>query len=141
MRSAEGLPLSKVLTAGYVFFGRIRETAVLQLCVIGILSLGAALATRGGLVLRSLGIAVVTEDGREASRWRLFLRACLVWGWAPVVTYCVFSGRLQSESLSHPGPLPLALLAGTVLPCIVWPLFPGKRALHDKLAGTVLVPR
>ena len=137
LRTPEGQPLSKVLTTGHVFFGRTWEQLVLQLGAIGILSLAAAVTTRGGLVLRSLGIAVVTSNGMEASRWRMFCRSCILWGWAPAILFLVFSGRLERVG----NPVHLVLLAVAVLPCVLWPLFTGKRALHDKLAGTFLVLR
>ena len=80
---------------------------------------------------------MVTSNGMEASRWRMFCRSCILWGWAPAILFLVFSGRLERVG----NPVHLVLLAVAVLPCILWPLFTGKRALHDKLAATFLVPR
>jgi hypothetical protein len=107
---------------------------------------------RGGLSFFFLGLALVRWDGRPAGRWQCAWRASVFW--APVAALVVLSLWLDalywsewSPDLSHVWLAWLAWLAwwgGLAL------LFPGylilalrspERALHDRLAGTYLVPR
>jgi hypothetical protein len=110
-----------------------------------------AFALRGGLSFRILGLALVRRDGRPAPRWRCAGRALLVW--APVALLLVGSIWLDYRYWSswHAGSPSVWLLRLAVLPWwAVWPLLAGyvalalwhpARALHDRLAGTYLVPR
>lgn len=99
----------------------------------------AALLFRGGLVLRSLGVAVVRKDGTQASRWRIFWRGILAW--APFVGLTL---------VSFPGPWLAHGAWGWLVPAAafaicsvltVWSLWLPERSLQDRLAGTALVPR
>jgi uncharacterized RDD family membrane protein YckC len=112
---------------------------------------GWAFVGRGGLSGRILGLALVQADGRPAARWRCALRALLIW--APVATLFLtglwaevgYWAALE-EGRSAPGLLWLAwagawsawaLLTAFAVLAIRSPV----RGLHDRLAGTYLVPR
>jgi hypothetical protein len=107
---------------------------------------------RGGLSFYLLGLALVRWDGRPAGRWQCAWRAFLFW--APVTALIALSLWLDGIYWSKWSPdgseLWLAWLSwltwwgGLVL------LFPGyfilalrspARSMHDRLAGTYLVPR
>src|SRR5204863_7480643 len=49
-----------------------------------ILSVAAAVLCRGGVLMRALGIAVVTRHGADASRLRMLWRATIAWAWMPL---------------------------------------------------------
>jgi uncharacterized RDD family membrane protein YckC/tRNA A-37 threonylcarbamoyl transferase component Bud32 len=100
------------------------------------MSILCALAFRGGLVLRLLGIGVVTRTGADASRLRMVWRALIAW--SPILV-----GALVFSLLAQVVPLPAAI-AGTTLLVLVPVIFSvtlRERSLQDRLAGTWLVPR
>lgn len=108
----------------------------------------SALIVPGGLLLRLFGIAVVTGNGREASRvrslwratiaWLPFLAAWVVWiafvkgGTGPFAMSIVMSGLL----LDGPTYALLILTAGAV-----WAIAGPARGIQDWLSGTRLVVR
>jgi hypothetical protein len=111
-----------------------------------------AFITRGGLTFRVMGISLVRSDGRKASRTRCAWRALLVW--IPVfallsVAVCLDQTYWEAWWYRIPPPhwmlwiswilwwLGLVLLP---LYCALALWFP-TRSLHDRLAGTYLVPR
>jgi hypothetical protein len=96
---------------------------------------------RGGLSLRVAGLALVRGDGRDALRLQCAWRALLVW--APVVAFLVLAVWVDVAfpTLCWLGSVfqvlfPLVLL-GFALLALRFP----ARGLHDRLAGTYLVPR
>jgi hypothetical protein len=107
-----------------------------------------AFAFRGGITFPVLGIAVVRADGRKARRiacaWRAFLVWSLVyallagsffveaWLWKPEAAATWVSWL--SEAMWWLGLLLLPLYAALA----IW--YP-ERSLHDRLAGTYLVPK
>jgi hypothetical protein len=99
-----------------------------------------AFLTRGGLVLRLMGLALVRPDGRKASRWQCAWRALLVW--VPVVVplaACIWVKVYAPQMrFLHTGLwwLAEAVLLGEVILAVLRP----QRAPHDRLAGTALVP-
>jgi hypothetical protein len=109
-----------------------------------------AFVTRGGLSYRFTGIALVRSDGRPAERFRCMWRAFLVW--APLSALLVLSywtddwyWQLWDDGVAPPW-LPwlssslwwsVWLLCAAYLALAV--RFP-TRSLHDRLAGTYLVP-
>jgi hypothetical protein len=120
------LALGAVATmAGAVALGGIGELACALLGVLW------AVVLRGGFWLRALGIAVVTGDGAEASRWRAASRATLTWLWVPA----------QLMASVHGGAvLRLTIWAVTVI-VFSWAGDHPERGLQDRMAGTYLVPR
>ena len=94
-----------------------------------VLAVAMAAAMRGGLWLKPFGIAVVTGDGREVSRFRAGLRAAVAWSWAPIqVAMYVFGG-------------PWLLLLIVKIVALAHAADNPSRSLQDALAGTHLVPR
>jgi uncharacterized RDD family membrane protein YckC len=108
---------------------------------IGVLSLALAFIARGGLIARLFGTAVVTDDGREVTRLRALGRAGI--GWSPIIAlqllpqpasmafeaHAAFNWLLAAAACS-------AMVMGTC-----WSVIEPGRGLHDRLAGTWLVPR
>jgi uncharacterized RDD family membrane protein YckC len=108
-----------------------------------------AFLTRGGLSLRIAGLALVRADGREAGHFGCACRALLVWTPVLVLLVAGVGADLWYWQLDA-GPLRwlLGLLwyawwVGLAL-LIVYPLLAlwhPRRGLHDRLAGTWVVPR
>ena len=95
------------------------------------LGLGWAALWRGGFWLRSFGIAVVTADGELVSRRRAVVRAAIVWGSVP--------GAALASLIGMPS---LSLAIGICqLVVVLHALDHPDRGLHDRIAGTYLVPR
>jgi hypothetical protein len=84
---------------------------------------------RSGVWLRAFGLAVVTPDGREASRLRAVWRAAVPWSWVPVQLVFVAYGG------------PLLLIAVAKLAGLFYAADHPERGIQDRLAGTYLVPR
>jgi uncharacterized RDD family membrane protein YckC len=110
-----------------------------------------AFVTRGGLSFWMLGLSLVRSDGRPALRLQCAWRALLVW--LPVTGGLLLSAWCNatywwrwSEATESPGLLWISWLTywaavGMVLAdagLCIW--LPG-RSLHDRLAGTYLVPQ
>jgi uncharacterized RDD family membrane protein YckC len=103
----------------------------------------AALLFRGGVLLRGLGIAVVTADGSNASRGRVFWRNFIAW--APVLAAPVPAALVRVLRAGVGEELPWTTfmwvtLAALAVPTVISLLLP-ERSLQDRLAGTYLVPR
>jgi hypothetical protein len=99
-------------------------------------SLAAALFFRGGVLMRALGIAVVTSDGSDASRGRMLWRACIAWSWLPL-------SALLITMLAPVAGVVAAVAVTTILVVgvVIWSAGTRGRSLQDRLAGTWLVPR
>lgn len=96
-----------------------------------VLGVVCAMVLHGGVWLRAFGIAVVTPDGREASRWRAAGRAAIAWSWAP----------FQVAALALGWSLVAGAVWGIKLIALLWAAHHPERGLQDRLAGTYLVPR
>ena len=100
---------------------------------------GWSALTRGGLLLGLAGIALVRADSRPAEPWRCCWRSLVVW--APIAALLAAScwsrahGLIQSSWTFWV----LALAAVLFYPMLAL-AFP-SRSVHDRLAGTWLVPR
>jgi eukaryotic-like serine/threonine-protein kinase len=103
--------------------------------VLGLLS---GLLFRGGLVLRLLGIAVVTSSGSEVSRLRALWRSVIAW--SPCAAVIVITPLLLLLSPSLIVPATGMLLAVSLFGIVAAAVTPA-RGLQDRLAGTYLVPR
>jgi hypothetical protein len=94
--------------------------------------------TRGGWLLGLAGLIVVRGDSRPAERWRCGLRALACW--APVALLLALACWARSRGLDTASwscwVLGLGLTLSYPLFALVWP----SRSLHDRLAGTALVP-
>lgn len=97
--------------------------------------------TRGGLSLRMTGLALVRRDGQRPSRFRCGTRSFIAW--APIaallgLTSWTLAAWPQTPALSW------VALVGSALLLLAYPalaLIRPERGLHDRLAGTVIVPR
>jgi hypothetical protein len=108
---------------------------------------------RGGLTLRMTGICLVRADGRKAARWQCAWRAFLFW--LPLLVLLMASIALDYWFWSTGEPRPSGVLAWLPwLSTVVWwaallllPLYAvlairsPMQSLHDRFAGTFLVPR
>jgi hypothetical protein len=110
-----------------------------------------AFALRGSLSYRILGLTLVRPDGRPAPRWRCAWRALLVW--APITALLVASIWLDCwywPTWRAGAPSVWLLRLSLLTWWAVWPILGldvllalrrPAQALHDRLAGTYLVPR
>jgi hypothetical protein len=99
-----------------------------------------AILARGGLSLPLAGLALVRGDGRSASRLACGWRAFLVW--APLTALLAGSRHIQ-ETLPEATGLSWGLWIGGIvllLGYIALALSIPSQGVHDRLAGTVLVP-
>ena len=99
-------------------------------------SLLCALAFRGGLLLRLLGIGVVTRTGADATRLRMLWRAFIAWSPLLLAAFVV-------AILGYAMPLPAAIASAAlvvIVPVIISAVL-RERSLQDRLADTWLVPR
>jgi hypothetical protein len=112
-----------------------------------------AFLTRGGWSWRATRLALVRRNGRPATRWECAWRALLVWlpvalllllaAWGQVTLF----GEWLRARESPPWGMTWLTLATQALSVAVLPvyfalaLWQPTRALHDRLAGTYLVPR
>jgi hypothetical protein len=110
-----------------------------------------AFLLRGGLSYHMLGLSLVRSDGRRAGRLRCAWRALLVWGppaallvaavsldtwywWSAEANHPLLRARWLSELFRWAS---LGLLLAYPVLAVCRP----RRSLHDRLAGTYLVPR
>jgi eukaryotic-like serine/threonine-protein kinase len=103
----------------------------------------SAAAVPGGVVARAAGLAIVTSEGREASRLRSIGRALIAW--SPVLAWCLYlaASPKTAEGVSLPHwPMLAALLTNGLLAvgAIATVLHP-SRGPHDALAKVWVVPR
>jgi uncharacterized RDD family membrane protein YckC len=97
-------------------------------------SIAAALLFRGGVVLRGLGLAVVTQDGSMAGAWRMVLRSTLAWMWWVPTYWALTRHTVWGYGLGGA----IALMALSV---VFVRVARGQRALSDQISGTWIVPR
>jgi uncharacterized RDD family membrane protein YckC len=111
-----------------------------------------AFLLRGGLSFRILGMSLVRRDGRKAARWQCAWRAFVVW--APVTVLLGASAQLEilywwghrGEPVRDADLLTLStalwwLAVGLLALYAILAVWRPQRSLHDRLAGTYLVPR
>jgi hypothetical protein len=115
----------------------------LGLGVAFVASVFSAIAKPGGIAAQTVGLGVVTRDGREIGRGRSLQRALVVW--APAVAWFVYlamSPKIQGFVPNPPNPArgPLLVL-GTMALGTIWTVVRTTRGPHDFLAGTWVVPR
>ncbi|MFO0960940.1 MAG: protein kinase [Isosphaeraceae bacterium] len=102
---------------------------------------GWSAITRGGLSLRLLDMGLVRRDGQPAGRIRCALRSLLAW----IVpgSLLIASGAAMQRAPDHPwiAWLAFGLANVAILSYIPLSLYRPDRGPHDRLAGTVIVPR
>ena len=103
-----------------------------------------AVALRGGLMLKILGLAVVDPDGRRVSRARAGWRALIAWAPAAVLVYIGISHPVFLNAASAarmPGWLASAIVAGLVfLAGALFAVLAPTRGPQDRIAKTFVVP-
>ncbi len=110
--------------------------AISLLAYVCIPALIAALAFRGGLVLRAAGLAIARRDGAQASRLHVLVRSLVAW--APfLLTAVAFMVLRHPLGLLGTATVVTVPLVGLVVLSLALP----GRSLPDRLAGTWLVPR
>lgn len=119
------------------FFLVFNSTLFFVACTV-IPGLIAALAARGGILIRSLGLVIVTTEGKPAERWRVFVRNLLMWLPAIVLPIKILATMKFELANIHTELITLAVLY-TIGFFMV--LKNPHRGLQDRLAGTCLVPR
>jgi hypothetical protein len=124
----------------------IRIAIVLPAVVLLLSAVAAVLSAflfRGGLLLRSLGLAVVSAGGRDVSRIRAAWRAAVAW--SPVLLLWLYvwastrGGRDILDALSN-WPVPAAA-ATVALAGSAWAIHHPACGVVERLTGTRLVPR
>jgi uncharacterized RDD family membrane protein YckC len=99
-------------------------------------SLLMALLFRRGLVMMSFGATVATKEGKPAGRLRVLWRCLLAW--SPFTLGAVLAFPLFSLL----GPIPTTVIViGTILVLTIYSNTRRDRTLHDRLAGTWLIPK
>jgi uncharacterized RDD family membrane protein YckC len=87
-------------------------------------------------MMRLLGIAIVREDGSDATRLRALWRAFVAW--SPVILGLV--GGALLAPVAGIG-LTVGIFCTIAVNLTIWSLILPGRSLQDRLAGTWLVPR
>lgn len=86
-----------------------------------------------GLLMATLGLAVLTRGGREVSRLRALWRLTIAW--APVGIYAVFAAWPATQSVAM-STVPAAVVAMVMLVGFAWALWRPTRGPHDRICGT-----
>jgi hypothetical protein len=135
-----------VLIVGSLIHVRWISLPLAPLVLIGA-SLAWAFLLRGGPSFPMAGLALVRSDGRRAARWQAAWRSALVWAqWViPTTAFTVtrwwMAGRPAGKSpLDFQGETEWQLC---LILFLVWALLTAwlpRRPIHDRLAGTYVVP-
>jgi len=105
-------------------------------------SIVSSIAVPGGVATRLIGIAVVTRDGNEIGRLRSLARTLIAWG--PILPWLVLVPNPIVMGFGPASPLPvlfISLAFGAMTAGVVWTIAAADRGLHDRIAGTFVVPR
>ena len=103
-----------------------------------------SLMTRGGYLLRLAGVSLVRTDSRPAEHWRCAWRALVVW--TPLAALLAGATVAREHAVASSSSLSLAwllwvLAALYLIACPIIALVFPARSVHDRLAGTYLVPK
>ena len=104
-------------------------------------SLVSAVCVPGGVVMRMLGLAVVTRNGTEITRLRSLGRAVVAW--LPAILWLGFlmaSAKIQGWVPAPSSLVPTAALLGTLTFGAIWAIA-RPRGLHDRISGPWIMPR
>jgi uncharacterized RDD family membrane protein YckC len=136
---------SNVQLRGLISIGGIIVSALAALVVVGLLGLSllSAALVPGGLLMRVLGYAVVTREGREIRRGWSLLRTTVAW--LPAVLWLVYLAtvpKIQGWVPAPPWPwLAVGLALGALATGAIWTVLHPTRGPHDRLLGTWVVAR
>jgi hypothetical protein len=132
-----GMNLSDKLGARFTFGKAAIMVMSMWAMYTGIPALIAALLFRGGLLLHGLGLAIVTRNGAPARRWRVLLRAAIVWLPAILVPTLLLSSPLGNGVRSALVIGAACFYFGAALASLRTP----DAGLQDSIARTRMVPR
>jgi eukaryotic-like serine/threonine-protein kinase len=140
-RAREGRnPAAGVVGIGIVIMGALGAFSLLLVVGCSIVSVAVV---PGGVLTRSLGLAAVTTDGKEITRWRSMARTLLAW--LPAIVWLIALGRAPKIAGWVPAaasmPWGLALTAAALIAGAVRTIARPARGPHDWLTGTWVVPR
>jgi len=102
-------------------------------------SVVSSIAIPGGVAIRSIGLAVVTRDGKEISRWRSLARTLIAW--VPMLVVLLPMPALISQGQGPAFVVSVGLAFLVMIAGVVWTITAADRGLHDRIAGTWVVPR
>ncbi len=141
LQRAEGrMKTSLTAIAGSVFIMLGAVTAMALILAMSC-SLISSVVFPGGVVMRFLGLAVVTRNGIEITRLRSLLRALLAW--MPAILWLAFllaSPKIQGWVPAPRSNVPSVILLGILALGAIWSIT-RTRGLQDRIAGTWIVPR
>ena len=86
-----------------------------------------------GLLMATLGLAVLTRRGREVSRWRAIWR--LMVAWSPVGVYAILCAVPVTQRFFMAA-IPASIVSLVMLAGVVWTFLRPTRGPHDRLCGT-----
>jgi uncharacterized RDD family membrane protein YckC len=105
-------------------------------------SIVSSVAVPGGVATRLIGLAVVTRDGNEIGRLRSLARTLIAW--APILAWLLLLPNPIVMGFGPASPAPVlasSLAVGAMIAGVVWTIAAVHRGLHDRIAGTWVVPR
>lgn len=117
--------------------------SAIVLVIVMVVHLVSSAVVRGGIVSRAAGLAVVTAEGREISRWRSVGRAVVAW--SPALVWCVYLGvslrGADGVPLPHSPLLAAALTHAVLAVGVIMTVMRPSRGPHDALVNVWVVPR
>jgi hypothetical protein len=116
-----------------------RIAVIMLMIFFSALSVATALFARRGLVMRALGLELVTRKGEPAGRVRLVWRQLLVWAPLIALSFVPMVVALQSRSIGKAvafGAVAIGLVAVSIFTAWRTP----ARGLTERLSGTTMVP-
>jgi hypothetical protein len=113
-------------------------TAIASLLVL-LCSVVSSIAVPGGVATRSIGLAVVTQDGMEIGRWRSLARTLIAW--LPMLVSSLLMPALISQGKGPAFLVSVGLALVAMIAGVVWTIAAADRGLQDRIAGTWVVPR
>ncbi|HET9943724.1 MAG TPA: hypothetical protein VFR05_10300, partial [Terriglobia bacterium] len=131
--------------AGIAGVGVIIAQSISWMAILGVFGLSVlwSLIVPGGILARFVGLAVVTRDGAEISRWRSLVRVLIAW--SPAIIWLIVlaaSPRIQGWVPNPSSPVGIAIpTLGVLAAGALWAIVRPVRGLQDHLAGTWIVPR
>jgi uncharacterized RDD family membrane protein YckC len=105
-------------------------------------SIVSSIAVSGGAATRMIGLAVVTRDGNQIGRGRSLARTLIAW--APILAWLSLLPNPIVMGFGPASPVPvlaISLAFGAMIAGVVWTIAAADRGLHDRIAGTWVVPR
>jgi hypothetical protein len=117
---------------------RLFEAICMLLAMTGVISIMVTLIVGGPPALRVMGYEIASRQGR-VSRRRALWRAMVAWSPVLIATglNIVLEQRLDNPSVSL---VVAALAVTTMIAVALWSIWRPRRALHERLTGTWVVP-